>query len=151
MLPVKLVIQAFESYADKTEINFEKLDSLFLIHGETGAGKTAVLDAVTYALYGESSGGDRTDMRCALPAAENLPTLVEFTFKIRGELYKFTRSITITPRSKKLEARQDCFYFDKASDCFRAFFENPKQASVRAKAEIGRASCRERVSLAVFV
>lgn len=135
MLPVKLVIQAFESYADKTEIDFEKLDSLFLIHGETGAGKTAVLDAVAYALYGESSGGDRTDMRCALPAAENLPTLVEFTFKIRGELYKFTRSITVTPRSKKLEARQDCFYFDKASDCFRAFFENPKQVSVRAKAE----------------
>ncbi|MDE7278134.1 MAG: AAA family ATPase, partial [Oscillospiraceae bacterium] len=135
MLPVKLVIQAFESYADQTEIDFERLDSLFLIHGETGAGKTAVLDAVTYALYGESSGGERTDMRCALPAAENLPTMVEFTFKIRGELYKFTRSITVTPRSKKLEARQDCFYFDKTSDCFRAFFENPKQTFVRAKAE----------------
>ena len=135
MLPVKLVMQAFESYAGKTEIDFERLDSLFLIHGETGAGKTAVLDAVTYALYGESSGGDRTDMRCALPAAEKLPTLVEFTFKIHGELYRFTRSITVTPRSKKLEARQDCFYFDKASDCFRAFFENPKQVFVRAKAQ----------------
>ena len=135
MLPVKLKIQAFASYADAVEIDFEKLDNLFLIHGETGAGKTAVLDAVAYALYGESSGGDRTDMRCALPAAEKLPTLVEFTFKIRGELYKFTRSITLTPRSKKLETRQDCFYFDKETDCFRAFFENPKQAFVRAKAE----------------
>lgn len=135
MLPVKLKIQAFASYAEAVEIDFEKLDSLFLIHGETGAGKTAVLDAVAYALYGESSGGDRTDMRCALPAAEKLPTLVEFTFKIRGELYKFTRSITVTPRSKKLETRQDCFFFDKETDRFRAFFENPKQAFVRAKAE----------------
>lgn len=130
-----LKIQAFASYAEAVEIDFESLDTLFLIHGETGAGKTAVLDAVTYALYGESSGGDRTDMRCALPAAEKLPTLVEFTFRIRGDLYKFTRSVTVTPRSKKLEARQDCFYFDRESKSFRAFFENPKQTSVRAKAE----------------
>lgn len=135
MIPVKLKIQAFASYAEAAEIDFEKLDSLFLIHGETGAGKTAVLDAVAYALYGESSGGDRTDMRCVLPAAEKLPTLAEFTFKIRDGLYKFTRSVTVTPRSKKLEPKQDCFYFDRDSGCFRSFFENPKQSLVRAKAE----------------
>lgn len=135
MIPVKLKMQAFASYAEAAEIDFEKLDSLFLIHGETGAGKTAVLDAVAYALYGESSGGDRTDMRCALPAAEDLPTLAEFTFKIRDGLYKFTRSVTVTPRSKKLEPKQDCFYFDRDSGCFRSFFENPKQSLVRAKAE----------------
>lgn len=135
MLPVKLKLQAFASYVEAAEIDFERLDRLFLIHGETGAGKTAVLDAVTYALYGESSGGDRTDMRCVLPAAEKLPTLVEFTFKIRGGLYKFTRTVTVTPRSKKLEQKQDCFYFDASSGCFRSFFDNPKQSSVRAKAE----------------
>ncbi|MBP1560076.1 MAG: AAA family ATPase [Oscillospiraceae bacterium] len=135
MLPIKLKMQAFASYAEAAEIDFEKLDSLFLIHGETGAGKTAVLDGMMYALYGESSGGERTEMRCALPSAEKLPTEVEFTFKIRGTVYKFTRSIIITPRSKKLEQRQDCFYLDAESGQFRAFFENPKQATVRQKAE----------------
>lgn len=135
MLPVKLKMQAFASYAEAAEINFEQLDSLFLIHGETGAGKTAVLDAMMYALYGESSGGERTEMRCALPRAEDVPTEVEFVFKVRGRLYKFTRSIIITPRSRKLEQRQDCFYFDEKTEQYRAFFENPKQTFVRQKAE----------------
>lgn len=134
MLPIKLKMQAFASYAEAAEIDFKKLDKLFLIHGETGAGKTAVLDAMMYALYGESSGGERTEMRCTLPAAEKLPTEVEFTFTIHDKLYTFTRSITVSPRSKKQEARQDCFYYDEDGNR-RAFFENPKQSSVRAKAE----------------
>lgn len=134
MLPKKLKMQAFASYAEAAEIDFEKLDSLFLICGETGAGKTAVLDAVMYALYGESSGGDRDDMRCRLPAAENIPTEVEFTFSAGGKLFTFTRSITIAPRSKKLTERQDCFYYEE-DGTRRAFFENPKQTFVRAKAE----------------
>ncbi len=135
MLPVKLKMQAFASYVNAAEIDFENLDSLFLIHGETGAGKTAVLDGMMYALYGESSGGERTEMRCALPSADNIPTEVEFVFRARGRLYKFTRSIIITPRSKKLEQRQDCFYLDSESGQYRSFFENPKQAFVRQKAE----------------
>lgn len=134
MLPIKLKMQAFASYAEAVEIDFEKLDRLFLICGETGAGKTAVLDAMMYALYGESSGGDRSEMRCALPAAEKLPTEVEFTFTAHGKPYTFTRSITVTPRSKKLEFHQDCFYYDEERNR-RAFFENPRQTFVRAKAE----------------
>lgn len=135
MLPIKLKMQAFASYADAVEIDFEKLNSLFLIHGATGSGKTAILDAMMYALYGKSSGDGRSTFRCALPAAENLPTEVEFTFRSGGRLYKFTRSIRITPRSKKEESRQDCFVYEESEEQFRAIFENPTQARVNSEAE----------------
>ena len=69
MIPVLLRLQAFGPYPRAEEIDFTKLipSGLFLIRGETGAGKTAILDAITYALYGRSSGGGRGDlfsMRC---------------------------------------------------------------------------------------
>ena len=135
MKPLKLRFQAFASYVEAAEIDFEKLDSLFLIHGETGAGKTAILDAMMYALYGESSGGEREDMRCVLPKAAELPTEVEFTFEVRRQKYKFTRSIELTPRSRQLKYKQDCFYFDEETGQFRAFFENPNKEPVKQKAE----------------
>ncbi len=134
MLPVKLKMQAFASYAHAVEINFEKLNSLFLIHGATGSGKTAILDAIMYALYGKSSGDGRSTFRCALPAAESLPTEVEFTFRSGGRLYKFTRTIRITPRSKKEESKQDCFVFEEAEGQFRAIFENPTATKVNEEA-----------------
>lgn len=132
MLPVKLKMQAFASYAEAVEIDFEKLNNLFLIHGATGSGKTAILDAMMYALYGSSSGNGRSTFRCALPAAADIPTEVEFTFRSGGELYKFTRTITIN-RNKE-EARQNCFVFDRAEGKFRALLENPVMKSVNAKA-----------------
>ena len=134
MLPIKLRMQAFASYADAVEIDFEKLDNLFLIHGATGSGKTAILDAMMYALYGSSSGNGRTTFRCALPAAENLPTEVEFIFRSNGKLYKFTRTIRITPRSKKEESKQDCFVFDETEGKYRAIFENPISSRVNEEA-----------------
>lgn len=135
MLPKRIRMQAFASYAESAEIDFEKLDSLFLIHGETGAGKTAVLDAMMYALYGRSSGNERSSFRCALPQAAETPTEVEFEFRSGGELYRFTRSIFITPRSKELKAKQDCFIYDEKEQCFRALLENPTQTKVEREAE----------------
>lgn len=56
MRPLKLVMQAFGSYGNRTEIDFEKTDqNLFLITGNTGSGKTTIFDAIVFALYGEAS------------------------------------------------------------------------------------------------
>ncbi len=61
MKPLKLTMQAFGPYAAKQELDFRELDGrpFFLIHGPTGSGKTTILDAMSFALYGETSGGER--------------------------------------------------------------------------------------------
>ncbi len=88
MKPVNLVFQAFGPYLGRQSIDFEALGraGLFLIRGETGAGKTVILDAITFALYGRSSGGARGElsaMRCQF-AAEDTPTEILFEFDTNG-------------------------------------------------------------------
>ena len=61
MRPIKLTISAFGPYASKQVIDFEELKgrNIFVISGKTGAGKTTIFDAISYALYGEASGESR--------------------------------------------------------------------------------------------
>lgn len=94
MKPIKLVMSAFGSYAGKTEIDFTgQKNGLFLITGNTGSGKTTIFDAITYALYNETSGGERNGnmMRSQYAKAET-ETYVEFFFEYAEEVYRIRRN-----------------------------------------------------------
>ncbi|HEY3375912.1 MAG TPA: AAA family ATPase, partial [Armatimonadota bacterium] len=94
MKPLVLTIDAFGPFATRQVLDFRLLDdrSLFLIHGPTGAGKSTILDAMCFALYGETSGGERKgqQMRCH-QAEPNVATEVTFDFAIGAERYRVWR------------------------------------------------------------
>lgn len=94
MRPHKLTISAFGPYAGKVEIDFDKFgtEGLFLITGDTGAGKTTIFDALTYALFGEASGNGRDDsMFRSTYAEDSVPTYVELLFEYAGVQYRVKR------------------------------------------------------------
>ena len=104
MKPEKLVISAFGPYADRTEIDFTKLggQGIYLITGDTGAGKTTIFDAITFALYGEASGQVRDSaMFRSKYAAEEIETYVEFLFSWRGKSYQVIRNPEYLARKKR--------------------------------------------------
>lgn len=104
MKPIKLVISAIGPYADIIpEIDFTRFEDkgLFLITGDTGAGKTTIFDAICYALYGQTSGRYRKtgDLRSEY-AGDDVPSFVEFTFSHQGKMYRVRREPEYN-RSKK--------------------------------------------------
>lgn len=94
MRPLKLTMSAFGPYAGSQALDFRELKdrSIFLIHGPTGAGKTSILDAICFALYGDSSGAERDgrSMRSHYASLEQ-PTLVVFDFEIKDKRYRIKR------------------------------------------------------------
>ena len=95
MRPLKLKISAFGPYSGVTEFDFEKLGTggLYLITGDTGAGKTTIFDAITYALYGEPSGKNReVSMLRSKYADDSTPTEVELVFSYRDKEYTVKRN-----------------------------------------------------------
>ncbi len=95
MRPIKLTISAFGPYSGLTEIDFTRLgrSGLFLITGDTGAGKTSIFDAITFALFGEASGDNRkVDMLRSTTADPSTPTKVILEFEYDGKVYKIERN-----------------------------------------------------------
>jgi DNA repair protein SbcC/Rad50 len=95
MRPVQLALHAFGPYAAQQVLDFRQLGdrTFFLIHGPTGAGKTTILDAMCFALYGETSGGERDARHVRSDFAEPaMPTEVTFDFALGNEVYRVTRS-----------------------------------------------------------
>ena len=136
MKPISLKLAAFGPYLEEQFIDFTVFykSNLFLIHGETGSGKTVILDAMTYALYGKSSGGIRGDiaqMRCDR-ADNKADTVVEYEFSVRDVIYKFVRNIRCTSGGK-LQVSQNALV--KRGDIYEQLGENDKQLTVSNEAE----------------
>ena len=139
MIPQKLVMQGFGPYRDRQEIDFNKVgtDGIFLMYGDTGAGKSAILDGVTYALYGVSSGGERgrfSDMRCNL-CGDGEETFVEFIFQKGGRSYSFRRGISARfKRDGSVVLEETAAAGEMVGGLFRPFSANMKKSDVEAEA-----------------
>lgn len=104
MRPLKLTMSAFGPYAGRMELDFETLGTggLYLITGDTGAGKTTIFDAISFALFGEASGGNREPgMLRSKYADPATPTEVTLVFRYAGKEYSITRNPEyMRPKSK---------------------------------------------------
>ena len=151
MKPLILELQAFGPYVEKQTIDFENLSEkgMFLIKGSTGSGKTTLFDAITFALYGESTGevfiakatgsgkggrigrNDLEDWRCT-QAPDDMVTFVSFSFESQGHKYLFKRSLV--PKRVNLSALYEAGEIDEDGNVV-PFFSNPKQSDLNSKAE----------------
>lgn len=117
MRPLSLTLEAFGPYLDRTVIEFDKLNEagLFLISGQTGGGKTTLLDAMCMALFGTSTGGRRefADMR-SLTAGNDKTTETTFVFSLGGAEYRFTRT-----RRLRKKRGSDEYVPDEEHACYR--------------------------------
>lgn len=102
MRPKTLEMWAFGPFSGKTKIQFENFHGIFLISGETGAGKTTIFDAICFALYGEVSGDHRkSDMMRSDFAGEDMETKVVFSFEHNQRDYKIERNPSYMRKSKR--------------------------------------------------
>ncbi len=135
MRPIKVEFQAFGPYAGHETVDFEAISEkgLFLICGKTGIGKTTILDALTFALYGKSSGHSRDDfnsMRCT-NADFDATTFVKFEFENNGQYYIFERRLE--RKRKNLSASYNLMQKD-SDGVWRTLLENAKEKALNEKA-----------------
>ncbi|MCR4907257.1 MAG: SMC family ATPase [Lachnospiraceae bacterium] len=135
MRPVKVEFQAFGPYAGYESVDFELLSGkgLFLVCGKTGIGKTMILDAMTFALFGKSSGHGRDDfeaLRCT-NADFDRATFVKFEFENNGRYYLFERRL----ERKRKNLSASCNVSRKGDNgVWQPLMENPREKAVNDKA-----------------
>lgn len=136
MKPLKVEFQAFGPYVGYESVDFSKLSDkgLFLICGKTGTGKTTILDAITFALFGKSSGSGRDSfesMRCT-NADDNTDTFVRFEFENNGSYYLFERRLE---RKRKNFSKVYNAARRNEDGIYVPLFENAKDKNLNEKAE----------------
>lgn len=121
MKPIKLALTAFGSYKDRTVVDFEKLgNGVYLITGDTGAGKTTIFDGIMFALYGQTVNKQRVDAKDTTVhsnfADKSTPAVAELVFEEKGKRYTVKRTQAFSksrqtseykPKSKEAELNSD--------------------------------------------
>ncbi len=139
MISESITMQAFGSYVKKNTITFDKLNEngLFVICGNTGSGKTTILDAISVALYGKSTGGERSFKELRNTSApDEIPTIVEYIFSLGEQRYKFIRKLFISFKKRKKE-----FELKSEHECFKQkcniweLIDSSSESGVRSVAE----------------
>ena len=118
MKPIKLTMTAFGPYHKEVVVNFEEYSKqgLFLICGDTGAGKTTIFDGITYALYDETSGSNRkVPMLRSDYADYDTPTKVTLIFSHKGKIYKVERILSFSKGEKKTQKMDATLHLDETT------------------------------------
>ena len=153
MRPLKLTISAFGPYAGKEVLDLDKLgeNGLYLITGTTGAGKTSIFDAITYALYDRPSGDIRDDSMLRSKYAEaDTETFVELEFVCKDKVYAVRRN----PEYLRPKSRGDGFTKQSAGAQLRypdgKIVDKSKKEVNRAIEEIIGVDCKQFLQIAMI-
>lgn len=115
MRPLKLTMTAFGPYKDTETVDFEELEGndIFVISGNTGAGKTTIFDGICFALYGTASGQDRGESKMLRSdfAKDDVHTAVELEFELKGKHYRIRRQLGHVKQGNKSKTGDDIFFF----------------------------------------
>ncbi|MBY0147173.1 AAA family ATPase [Neobacillus niacini] len=120
MRPLKITITAFGPYRDCEVIDFTELkdNRLFVVSGNTGAGKTTIFDAICFALYGSASGEDRSDSKMMRSdfASDEVHTSVELEFELHDKQYRIRRQLPHVKKGNKGATGEQYEFYKKTKD-----------------------------------
>ncbi|MFD1040160.1 AAA family ATPase [Virgibacillus byunsanensis] len=117
MIPIKLTMTAFGPYKSTESVDFTELEqnNLFVISGNTGAGKTTIFDGICFALYGSASGSDREDNKMLRSdfADDNTHTSIELEFELNGRFYRILRQLGHVKKGNKSKTGERYEFYEK--------------------------------------
>ena len=130
---------AFGPYKETEIVDFRDLkdNRLFVISGATGSGKTTIFDGICFALYGQASGEDRTDIRAMRSdfADNDTQTAVELLFEIHGRMYRIMRQIPYVKEGNKTETSASCEFYEQTEDGEVPIVDRQIVSEINKKAE----------------